>query len=143
MAVCRPYDEVRTADVCRAARLPSITPAVSSTKPSIAAAPIPNADHANARLELGGTDTTPGAFCGPSPYFLLSASPRSMSARYSAAVMPAGLAEFPASPYLWLSRCVRAHRVLSAFPHIYEGVVYLYDCLDTLIWNGRLSISRA
>jgi hypothetical protein len=30
----------------------------------------------------------------------------------------------------------------SAFPHIYDGVVYLYDCLDTLIWNGRLSISR-
>jgi hypothetical protein len=31
----------------------------------------------------------------------------------------------------------------SAFPHIYEGVVYLYDCLDTLIWNGTLSLSRA
>jgi hypothetical protein len=46
---------VRTADVCRAARLPSNTPAVSSTKPSIAAAPIPNADHANARVEIGGT----------------------------------------------------------------------------------------
>jgi hypothetical protein len=31
----------------------------------------------------------------------------------------------------------------SAFPHIYDGVVYLYDCLDTLIWHGTLSISRA
>jgi hypothetical protein len=31
----------------------------------------------------------------------------------------------------------------SAFPHIYEGVVYLYYCLDTLIWHGKLSVSRA
>jgi hypothetical protein len=31
----------------------------------------------------------------------------------------------------------------SAFPHIYEGIVYIYDCLDTLIWNGKVSVSRA
>jgi hypothetical protein len=41
----------------------------------------------------------------------------------------------PADQYVATQFC-------SAFPHIYEGVVYLYDCLDTLIWNGRLSISR-
>ena len=33
-----------------------------------------------------------------------------------------------------------ATRNCSAFPHIYDGVVYLYDCDDTLIWSGRLSI---
>jgi hypothetical protein len=42
----------------------------------------------------------------------------------------------PADQYVATQFC-------SAFPHIYEGVVYLYDCLDTLIWNGQLSISRA
>src|SRR5262249_48158105 len=41
----------------------------------------------------------------------------------------------PADQYVATQFC-------SAFPHIYEGVVYLYDCLDTLIWNGQLSISR-
>jgi hypothetical protein len=30
----------------------------------------------------------------------------------------------------------------SAFPHIYEGVVYLYNCQDTLIWNGTVSITH-
>jgi hypothetical protein len=29
----------------------------------------------------------------------------------------------------------------SAFPHIYDGVVYLYDCRDTLVWNGAVSFS--
>lgn len=33
-----------------------------------------------------------------------------------------------------------ATRNCSAFPHIYEGVVYLYDCNDTLTWRGVLSI---
>ena len=42
----------------------------------------------------------------------------------------------PADAYVATQFC-------SAFPHIYEGVVYLYDCLDTLIWNGQLSVSRA
>ena len=42
----------------------------------------------------------------------------------------------PVDPYVPTQFC-------SAFPHIYEGVVYLYDCLDTLIWNGRISVSRA
>jgi hypothetical protein len=41
----------------------------------------------------------------------------------------------PADPYVRTQFC-------SAFPHIYEGTVYLYDCTDTLIWNGRLSVSR-
>ena len=36
-----------------------------------------------------------------------------------------------------------ATRNCSAFPHIYDGVVYLYDCDDTLIWSGRLSIVPA
>jgi hypothetical protein len=36
-----------------------------------------------------------------------------------------------------------ATRNCSAFPHIYEGVVYLYECDDTLIWSGKLSISPA
>ena len=36
-----------------------------------------------------------------------------------------------------------ATRNCSAFPHIYEGVVYLYECDDTLIWSGRLTVSPA
>ena len=42
----------------------------------------------------------------------------------------------PADPYV-------ATKLCSAFPHIYDGVVYIYDCTDTLIWNGRLAVSRA
>jgi hypothetical protein len=37
----------------------------------------------------------------------------------------------------------QATKNCSAFPHVYEGVVYLYDCDDTLTWSGRLSISPA
>ncbi len=33
-------------------------------------------------------------------------------------------------------------RNCSAFPHIYEGVVYLYDCDDTLVWKGTVSLQR-
>jgi hypothetical protein len=33
-----------------------------------------------------------------------------------------------------------ATRNCSAFPHIYDGVVYFYDCDDTLTWAGSLSI---
>jgi hypothetical protein len=36
-----------------------------------------------------------------------------------------------------------ATRSCSHFPHIYDGVVYLYECDDTLIWNGAVSISPA
>jgi hypothetical protein len=32
-------------------------------------------------------------------------------------------------------------RNCSHFPHLYDGVEYLYDCDDTLIWNGAVSIS--
>jgi hypothetical protein len=34
-------------------------------------------------------------------------------------------------------------RQCSAFPHIYEGVVYIYDCEDTLAWSGTLSVTPA
>jgi hypothetical protein len=34
-------------------------------------------------------------------------------------------------------------RTCSAFPHIYEGVVYLYDCDDTLIWSGTVTLRPA
>ena len=34
----------------------------------------------------------------------------------------------------------KATRSCSLFPHIYDGVVYLYDCDDTLVWSGGLSI---
>jgi hypothetical protein len=30
----------------------------------------------------------------------------------------------------------------SAFPHIYEGIVYLYSCEDTLIWGGKITLTR-
>jgi hypothetical protein len=33
-----------------------------------------------------------------------------------------------------------ATRSCSHFPHLYDGVEYLYDCDDTLIWNGAVSI---
>ena len=36
-----------------------------------------------------------------------------------------------------------ARRVCSAFPHIYEGVVYLYDCDDTLVWKGTVTLRPA
>jgi hypothetical protein len=32
-------------------------------------------------------------------------------------------------------------RDCSPFPHIYDGVVYLYDCNDTLIWRGAMTIA--
>jgi hypothetical protein len=31
-------------------------------------------------------------------------------------------------------------RSCSHFPHLYDGIEYLYDCDDTLIWNGALTI---
>jgi hypothetical protein len=34
-----------------------------------------------------------------------------------------------------------ATRSCSHFPHLYDGIVYLYDCDDTLIWSGGLSIA--
>lgn len=34
-------------------------------------------------------------------------------------------------------------RTCSAFPHIYEGVVYLYDCDDTLVWSGSVTLRPA
>jgi hypothetical protein len=37
----------------------------------------------------------------------------------------------------------KATRSCSLFPHIYDGVVYLYECEDTLIWSGGLSIAPA
>jgi hypothetical protein len=33
-----------------------------------------------------------------------------------------------------------ATRSCSHFPHLYDGVEYLYDCDDTLIWNGAVTI---
>ena len=33
-------------------------------------------------------------------------------------------------------------RTCSAFPHIYDGIVYLYDCQDTLVWDGKVTIAR-
>ncbi|MDX6493002.1 MAG: hypothetical protein QOH02_937 [Gaiellaceae bacterium] len=33
-----------------------------------------------------------------------------------------------------------ARQFCSAFPHIYEGVVYLYDCDDTLVWKGTVTL---
>ena len=33
-----------------------------------------------------------------------------------------------------------ARRLCSAFPHIYDGVVYLYDCDDTLVWKGTVTL---
>jgi hypothetical protein len=37
----------------------------------------------------------------------------------------------------------KATRSCSHFPHLYDGVVYLYDCDDTLIWSGGLSVAPA
>ena len=33
-----------------------------------------------------------------------------------------------------------ATRSCSHFPHLYDGVEYLYDCDDTLIWNGAVTL---
>jgi hypothetical protein len=37
----------------------------------------------------------------------------------------------------------QATRTCSEFPHIYDGIVYLYDCEDTLVWSGTVTIARA
>jgi hypothetical protein len=34
-------------------------------------------------------------------------------------------------------------RLCSAFPHIYDGVVYLYDCDETLVWSGTVTLRPA
>ena len=34
-----------------------------------------------------------------------------------------------------------ATRTCSQFPHVYDGIVYLYDCEDTLAWNGTLTLT--
>jgi hypothetical protein len=34
-------------------------------------------------------------------------------------------------------------RYCSHFPHLYDGVEYLYECDDTLIWNGAVTIRPA
>jgi len=33
-------------------------------------------------------------------------------------------------------------RLCSHFPHIYDGIVYLYDCEDTLTWDGSVTLTR-
>jgi hypothetical protein len=35
-----------------------------------------------------------------------------------------------------------ATRICSAFPHRYDGILYLYDCEDTLAWDGKVTLSR-
>jgi hypothetical protein len=35
-----------------------------------------------------------------------------------------------------------ATRTCSDFPHRYDGIVYLYDCEDTLVWDGKVTIAR-
>jgi|GEM_PF-2378448 hypothetical protein len=51
-----------------------------------------------------------------------------------AASVPVGTAHpGPGDSYL-------ARRSCSAFPHIYDGVVYLYDCDDTLAWKGTVTL---
>lgn len=37
----------------------------------------------------------------------------------------------------------KAVRSCSHFPHLYDGVVYLYECDDTLIWSGSVTIRPA
>jgi hypothetical protein len=36
-----------------------------------------------------------------------------------------------------------ARELCSAFPHIYDGVVYIYDCDDTLVWKGTVTLRPA
>jgi hypothetical protein len=36
-----------------------------------------------------------------------------------------------------------ATRSCSLFPHLYDGIVYLYECDDTLIWGGAVTIAAA
>lgn len=35
-----------------------------------------------------------------------------------------------------------ATRTCSLFPHIYDGIVYFYDCEDTLVWDGTVTFTR-
>jgi hypothetical protein len=32
-------------------------------------------------------------------------------------------------------------RTCSHFPHVYDGIVYLYDCEDTLVWDGTVTLA--
>ncbi len=37
----------------------------------------------------------------------------------------------------------KATRNCAHFPHLYDGVVYLYECDDTLIWSGTVTLRPA
>src|SRR5262249_26125044 len=39
------------------------------------------------------------------------------------------------------AKSYEATRTCSLFPHVYDGIVYLYDCEDTLAWNGTLTLT--
>jgi hypothetical protein len=63
-------------------------------------------------------------------------TPRALArlAAGKAVTVPVGTAHpGPGDSYL-------ARRFCSAFPHVYDGVVYLYDCDDTLAWKGTVTL---
>jgi hypothetical protein len=98
-------------------RVAAKTPVATSTRPSIAAAPIPKSAHA--KPEPATTAGATGfvlAVEPPRPYFRLSASLRSISARYSAGLIDGGLPAHLPSPYFSFSASLRSMRArYSAF----------------------------
>ena len=40
------------------------------------------------------------------------------------------------------AQVVHPTRLCSHFPHVYDGIVYLYDCEDTLTWDGSVTLTR-
>ena len=45
------------------------------------------------------------------------------------------------TPHPTPGKSYEATRTCSQFPHVYDGIVYLYDCEDTLAWNGTLTLT--
>ena len=101
------YEEMRVCGVRQPWRPPTIAPLVRTTRPSIAAAPIPNADHEKPAAAV--TTRVAGANA-PRRYFLFSASLRITNARYAVAVIPCGAVLVPAQVVLLVQRLAAKHQ---------------------------------
>ena len=67
----------------------------------------------------------------------LTSNDLARAARGGTVRLPVGTAHpRPGDAFLATKNC-------SSFPHIYEGVVYLYDCDDTLTWRGSVTIASS
>jgi hypothetical protein len=61
---------------------------------------------------------------------------RNLASRGASVTIPVGTKH--ATPRM----TYQATRLCSQFPHIYDGIVYIYDCEDTLAWHGSVTLTR-